>query len=40
MEKLSELHNFRVRKTTLSSTILTRFRFQGYRLKSGIAIFE
>ena len=36
-EKLEEKNTFR--KTPISSTFFIRLRFQGYRCKSGIAIF-
>ena len=34
-----KINTFQVRKTTVSSTFFTRLRFQGYRNKSGVAIF-
>jgi len=40
MEKLSELINFESEKTTLSSTLLIKLRFQEYSCKSDIAIFH
>ena len=39
MEKFSEITTFWVRKNMLSFTFLIRLGFQGYRCKSGIAIF-
>ena len=39
VQELSEWNTFKTRKATASSTLLTRYRFQGYRCKSGIAIF-
>ena len=39
IEKLTEINTFKTEKTTVSSTFLIRFRFQGYLCKSGIDIF-
>ena len=39
MEKFTEIKTYRVGKTTCSSLFLITLRFQGYRCKSGIAIF-
>ena len=39
MEKLAEVITFRVRETTVSSTVLIRLKFQWYRCKSDIALF-
>ena len=39
MKKFTEINAVRVEKKTLSSTYFIRLRFQGYRCKSGFAIF-
>ena len=38
--ELSEFNTFKVRKTTISSTLLIRQRFQVYSCESGIPLFK